>query len=71
MGVTNYSSFLFTGLMRDSTGSYIPGFHVMGAMMIAGGLWLLTLPLAEKWEKRRLDQYAVKNNADDESDNMS
>ena len=54
--------------MRDSFGSYIPGFHLMGTMMFVGGLWLLTMPLVEKYEKRKHDKGKAKNEAEVDSD---
>lgn len=42
---------LFSGVIRDATGSYVPGFLVMASQLLAGGLGLLTLPLAEKLQR--------------------
>ena len=48
-----YICTFFAGLIRDATGSYVTVFHSMGTMMIIGGLWVLTVPLAVKFEIRK------------------
>ncbi|XP_045201505.2 uncharacterized protein LOC123555042 isoform X2 [Mercenaria mercenaria] len=41
------------GVMRDHFDSYIPGMLLMSTLIIIGGLWILTLPFAERYEQRR------------------
>ncbi|XP_052782342.1 monocarboxylate transporter 14-like [Mya arenaria] len=38
------SSFYLVGYLRDATGSYVMSYHVLGAMVIVGGLIMLSLP---------------------------
>ncbi|XP_045201502.2 monocarboxylate transporter 14-like [Mercenaria mercenaria] len=41
------------GVMRDHFESYSPGMLLISTMIMIGGLWILTLPFAEKYEQRR------------------
>ena len=40
--------FIFTGFIRDETGSYVGGFYLMGSGLVLGGLLLLFKPLVSK-----------------------
>ncbi|XP_060558011.1 monocarboxylate transporter 5-like [Ruditapes philippinarum] len=44
------------GMMRDKLGSYVPGMLLISALITIGGLWVLTLPFAERLEKRKKGQ---------------
>ena len=59
-----YGFDFISGLIRDSTGSYNLGFHVMGTMMIIGGLWLLTVPMVIKFEKKRQIKRDIDTNSE-------
>ena len=53
-----------SGMMRDKLGSYIPGMLLMAAVITVGGLWVLTLPFAERMEQRKNKEKML----DDEKD---
>ena len=40
-----------SGILRDSSGSYIASFHLLGTMALVGGLVMISLPLVERCYK--------------------
>ncbi|OWF53583.1 monocarboxylate transporter 5-like [Mizuhopecten yessoensis] len=56
--VTSVSAPIF-GFLRDLTGSYVLTFHVMGSCALIGGSVFLLLPLAKRYEDRKLERTKI------------
>ena len=50
---------VFTGLLRDITGSYVASFHLLGGLAYVGGVLALLIPFVNKWTNGKEDEQIV------------
>lgn len=69
VSITNHKSVfsIFTGYIRDRTGSYVVPFHVLGTMSFLGALLMFFLPFIEKSQQPAAETSSVGKEEEDEN----
>ena len=57
-------TFFVIGRLKDTTGSYDPGFYVAGTMIALSGLMLFVIPCVQRWSNKpkKVHDSAADNN---------